>query len=314
LRNGLRREELFSVRYTYRVKKERAGTSVGRFLYGGLRAREAETAPTNQGGFSPLLLTAAISVVALLAIVGWDIARTVREKSAATDFVAQVSSDASASEPQNAAAAQRFFAAEASSSGAASSTDLISDIGPAVMDSLENSYAQMQAQGTYTTAAGEAAAQDLAPLVDAQVSYQTYSAADIKTDPDTSYDRMLTYRERLRIALAPLLKNTEPEYEIFAYYVQTKDPTYLAKLSAVAQNYRDAASSSAQVVVPQDAVSYQVAILNAMEEFAATLDAMAAHADDPFASVALLRTYDQAQNDMLTSFNNLATYYKSKTP
>ncbi len=51
-----------------------------------------------------------------------------------------------------------------------------------------------------------------------------------------------------------------------------------------------------------------------MEEFAATLDQLAAHADDPFASVALLRGYNQAETDMLTSFNSLASYFKSKQP
>ena len=51
-----------------------------------------------------------------------------------------------------------------------------------------------------------------------------------------------------------------------------------------------------------------------MEEFAATLDALVAHADDPFASVALLRGYNKAESDMLTSFNALTIYYKSKTP
>ena len=123
---------------------------------------------------------------------------------------------------------------------------------------------------------------------------------------------MLQYRSDLRTAFAPLLKNTTPEYEIFAQYADTKDVSYLTKLKSIALDYRTAASSTALVVVPRDAVSYHVAILNAMEEFAATLDALATHANDPFASVALLRSYDQAESDMLTSFNALTTYYKSK--
>ncbi len=196
----------------------------------------------------------------------------------------------------------------------ATSTDPISEIGPAVTDELTGAYAQMQQAGTYTASQGDEAAQQLLPLMQAQVSYPTYTAGEITTSPDTSYAGMLAYRSALQVSLKPLLQNTEPEYEIFAYYVETKDPSYLTKLENVAQNYKDAANATAQVTVPADAVPYQIGILNAMQEFGATLDAMATHADDPFASAALLNTYDQAESDMLTSFNALLTYEKSKQP
>ena len=286
---------------------------MGRLLYGALSTARL---PVSGGerGFSPLIITAAVSVIALLAVVGWDIENTAQQKAAATAFVAETNAGTGALVSQDTAnSAQLSAGTDASPGTSATSTDLISYIGPAVMNSLQNSYAQMQAQGTYTEAEGEQLAQDIAPLVRAEVSYQTYSEADIKTEPDTSSTRVLSYRSDLRVALAPLLKNTEPEYEIFAYYAQTKDKMYLTKLASVVQNYRAAIAASAKVTVPEDAVSYQVGILNAMEEFAATLDAMGAHADDPFASVALLRTYDQAEADVLTSFNNLAGYYRTKT-
>ena len=276
---------------------------MGRFSYGSLRS-----------GFSPIIVTAAVSVIALLAVVGWSVMHAAREKEAAATLGAQSASGTNPLIAKYVAQQQQTSDTASSSDPSATSTDLISDIGPAVMGSLENSYAQLQAQGSYTADQGQTIAQNIAPLVDAQISYKTFSATDIKTEPGTSNPRVLAYRSDLREALAPLLQNTEPEYEIFAYYVQTNDPKYLTQLASVAQNYRDAADASAKVVVPADAVPYQVAILNAMEEFAATLDAMGAHASDPFASVALLRTYDQAQSDMITSFNNLASYYKSKTP
>jgi len=66
--------------------------------------------------------------------------------------------------------------------------------------------------------------------------------------------------------------------------------------------------------VPSDAVAVQVGMLNAMEEFSATLDQMATHAQDPFASAALLENYNAAENDVISAFNDLATYSKSKTP
>ena len=67
-------------------------------------------------------------------------------------------------------------------------------------------------------------------------------------------------------------------------------------------------------IFPTGQILRHIAILNAMQEFAATLDALAAHADDPLASVALLRTYNESESAVLYSFNDLGTYYRSKTP
>ncbi len=268
-------------------------------------------------GFTPIVITAAISIAALLAILGWQIEKNLQSKDAATSFT---TSDLSAMpKDQDAIDFQNILAGSSAGPGnaqgsATTSQDLISFIGPAVMDQLLGAYVQIRQGGAYTSGQGQKAAEAFAPYVRAPIEFTSYQTTDIKTDSDTSYKRMLAYRGDLRASLAPLLKNTEPEYEIFGLYASTKDPKYLAKLRGVAGNYRDAIVATARVVVPSDAVPYHIAILNALQEFAATLDAMSAHADDPFASVALLRTYDQAESDVLTSFNALATYYKNKTP
>lgn len=152
----------------------------------------------------------------------------------------------------------------------------------------------------------------MAESLQVSVPFHTYTASDITTDPDSSYARMLSYRHDLQVSLAPLMRNTQPEYEIFAYYVSTKDTKYLDTLRRVAQNYREAASGTARVVPPKEALREHLGILNAMEEFAATLDAQIANADDPIASVVLLRTYNQGEADVLSSFAALATYYREK--
>ena len=148
----------------------------------------------------------------------------------------------------------------------------------------------------------------MAVALKAPVEYHAYTASDITIIADTSYERMLAYRSDLQKSLAPLLKNTQPEFEIFAYYVDTKDRAYLTKLQAIAANYRAAASATSRVSPPRDALAQHLGILNAMEEFAA----LAANADDPFAAVALLRTYNEAESRVLFSFKALATYYRQK--
>lgn len=265
----------------------------------------------DQGGFVPIVITATLSVVALLAIVGWEVQKVLQEKQEASLFIA-VSSEKDPIELGNALGGTSAGAEDGAVTAAP--TNLVSYIGPAVLDQLLGAYVQMRQDGTYTSSEGQKVAENLATVVKAPVEYRAYETRDLKTDPDTSYKRMLTYRDDLREALAPLLENMQPEYEIFALYASTKDPKYLAELHGAAQNYHDAQTAAVEIVVPRDATAYHIAIVNAMGEFAATLDAMSEHGDDPFAAVALLRTYNEGEMDILTSFNSLTTYYKSKIP
>lgn len=270
--------------------------------------------------FSPILITAALSVVVLLGVGAWQFDQAMQQKNAPLSYVksSSLAPESGAAQDTNFDAQQQTAdtaaAAGAGAAQSASSSDPISQIGTNVMNQLMSAYVGLRQAGVYSTSTAEAAAIQIQPSLNASISYPTFRPSDIKTDPDTSYARMLAYRGDLKASLAPLMKNTEPEYEIFAEYVNTGDASYLTKLESVAQDYRNAASSTAIVVVPIDAVSYHVAILNAMEDFAATLDAMVAHASDPFASAALLENYDRAESDMLTSFNALTTYEKQKQP
>lgn len=272
--------------------------SVGFFGYDAFARRP-------DSGFSPIFITAALSVAVLLVVAAWELRDAVQEKNAALHATGRIGLSG---------APLRDTAFPFTAGEGATSTDPLTSIGPAVMAHIESAYEQLQQAGVYSTSTAELVGQNLAPYVAAGVQYNAFTATDLKTDSDTSYARMLRYRDDLRTSLAPLLKNTQPEYEIFAYYVDTRDASYLRKLQGVAEDYRAAAAATAKVVVPKDAVSYHVAILNAMEQFAATLDALASHADDPFASVALLRGYNRAESDMLYSFNSLTTYYKTKRP
>lgn len=278
-------------RYTVVVNRGRAHRSVGFLSH-------------TEKGIAPIVITAAISVIAFLAVLGWQIERSLTQKQAATSFVATYRPIAEGSVSP---------AIPAPAASTASSTDVISYIGPAVLDQLVATYQGMVSSGSFSIADAQKAAEQLAPYLRAPVEYTTYRSSDIATDPDTSYARMLRYRSDLRDALAPLLKNTQPEYEIFAQYVQTNDTTYLDSLRTIAGNYRETQTNMARVSVPADAVLYHTAIMDSLGEFASTLDSMAEHADDPFAIVALLRTYNQAEEDVLISFDGLTKYYKTKT-
>lgn len=283
------------------MKKGRAHTSVGFLWYG----KHSRVSASYQRGFAPIIITAVLSVAVLFAAVGWEVRRVAHEKEAASSFVATYTGET---------ATEDSASLGLGSASSATSTDLLSFIGPAVLDQLLGVYVNMQESGSYTPESAQKAAEDFAPAIKAPVEYLAYQTSDLKVDSDTSYTRMLTYRSALREALAPLLENTQPEYEIFGLYVQTGDTAYLSQLQQVAQNYHDAQTATASILVPRDAMPYHIGILNAMGKFGATVSSMGTHADDPFATVALLRSYNEAEADMLTSFNALTTYYKSKTP
>lgn len=204
--------------------------------------------------------------------------------------------------------------ATTSDPNAASAGDPIALIGPSVIGQLIGTFAGLAGSGTYSSEAFAKAAESIAPNVKAILNYKTYGVIDIKTDNDTSFDRMLTYRADLREALAPLLENTENELDIYARYIETSDTDNLARLQHASVHYHKAVENLALMTVPKDAVNYHVAILNATQEFGATLDAIATHPDDPFAIAALLRSYNKAEADMYTSYDGLASYYGQKRP
>ncbi len=188
-----------------------------------------------------------------------------------------------------------------------------SPISADILDQLQAAYvSNVSSDGSYTPAVTKAA-HDIGANINPQLNYQIYAAGDVKTTPDTSADRVLSYRADLRTALEPLLKNQNMELEIYGQYVQTGDARYLDTLHAYSLNYHVALANAAKVIAPSDAASYHAGILNAMGEFAATLDAMVDSATDPLASAALLKTYNSAEADMLSSFGAIGAYAAQKT-
>jgi hypothetical protein len=235
------------------------------------------------------------------------------ETLSATDAAATISATG-AQNPSTYTSAQNGSVASLSST-ASNDPYAPAHIGDNVASVLAADYQIMQKNGTYTADQKAQVAQALGANLKATVSYKSYTSDSIKidsTNSGTSYARMLAYRTDLQSSLAPLMKNTTPEIDLLTKYVQTNDPTYLTEIQKVSGNYKLAVAKTALVVAPRDAGAVHIGILNAMQEFAATLDQMVASANDPFTEATLINTYMQAQQDMFSSFNNLYGYYKSK--
>jgi hypothetical protein len=187
----------------------------------------------------------------------------------------------------------------------------ITPLGASIFSQAIIAYDKAMQTASSSQAALEAV-QNFGATVRPPVDYRTYVSSDVATISDTSKDRVLNYRADLRIALEPLLENKQNELELFAQYVDTKDTQHLKDLRTASANYKRAILNTEKVVAPADAASYQAAILTAMSEFAATLDALVENASDPFASAALLHSYLAAQDNMLASFDLIGKYSANK--
>ena len=277
-----------------------------------------DTSHRNHGGFFGLGITAALSVLILLGATAWKITDAIHAHNETLSVSSTGSTDRiSATGAQNPSsyASTNNGSSQSSTATAADDPYAPAHIGDNVASVLAADYQIMQKSGTYTAEQKAHVAQALGANLKASVAYKSYTSDSIKTDrpaSDTSYARMLTYRTDLQSSLASLMKNTTPEIDLLTKYVQTNDPTYLTEIQKVSGNYKLAVAKTALVVAPGDAGAVHIGILNAMQEFAATLDQMVASANDPFTEATLINTYMQAQQDMFSSFNNLYGYYKSK--
>ena len=182
-------------------------------------------------------------------------------------------------------------------------------IGPSVVGALVSQYQALKDSGSYSPEAAASAAQQLGENAYAPVPYKTYTQNDIHTTADNSYTSMLKYRQALKDTLAPMASLQDFELGIFAKYSETKDPAYLDQLRAVITDYTDSANAAANLIVPSDAAQLHANVLSAMGQFASVLEGLTDNASDPITMMVLLRTYNEAESNMVSSFNNLAMYF-----
>lgn len=206
-----------------------------------------------------------------------------------------------------------YFEAVTPPYATSSTPEEIAQLGPSIASQIMANVVVMQQEGSYSPEAAAMAGAEIATAVgNTQVSHPLYAVSDITTTDDVTSTRISRYQSDMAKALAPLSNNTRPEFEIFAYYVETGDETYLAKLRDVAGNYRAAAEGGVKVVVPHGIETLHVALLNSFQEFAAVLDALADNAADPITSTALLVSYNKAEDNLRAVSGAYTSYYASR--
>ena len=193
---------------------------------------------------------------------------------------------------------------------AATSTrfDLSAEVGERIL----SAYTELKETGSYNEERGARLGENIAYNLAVATPFVPYTADDVATDADTSYDRTLTYREDMRKTLEPLLSLGEAEFVLYGRFIESGDIEALQEINASAVVYEDVAAAAAELTVPVDALDKHLAVTNALGYFAEVLRNMAKYAYDPIASLSLLRSYTEADAYITTTFNTLSNYYVLK--
>lgn len=141
------------------------------------------------------------------------------------------------------------------------------------------------------------------------IQYAVYLGEEAQTDASTPANRA-AYEQELEAALLPVQRLPEAEITTYGRMV-AGDPSAAGELQQTIDTYDSAIADAKKVVVPKDALVVHVGAINALGYYAATLQAMHDTTDDPVGSLVLLQAYNEAERNMVTSFDALRTYFRT---
>lgn len=268
-------------------------------------------------GTSPILVSAALSIAGFIVAIGMHVGGRMQaatiENPTALEPVEQRTYLAIKDEDSNGTPdwQDELFASGvtvSTSTAPSNEDDPVTRMSDSVAGALYGGYLSLKQQGSYTASRGEELANSIAANIRAPLLAKPLTVEEIKTR-DNSASAALAYRTEMRTALAPMMTDDPPELDYYAQYVSTKDASWLTKLSAAAQRYRAAHDNMLAVAAPEAAVPEHLRALNALTAYAETLDRLAQFAPDTFAALALLKTMNETEEEMLASFDALAQYY-----
>jgi len=179
----------------------------------------------------------------------------------------------------------------------------------AVSDRLLAQYLTLKEANAYTAERGERLGESLADNLQVNTAFIPYTDDELTIQDDTSPDAVAQYRNRMQEALEPFLGLTTPEFELYARFIDSKDSTVLDALHERAAIYKKVAQDIVSVPVPKDATLQHREVANSLAFFGVVLENMVKYSSDPIASLALLRTYNEAEQYVGATFNALSVYY-----
>jgi len=195
----------------------------------------------------------------------------------------------------------------------ATSSDPVAYVGDILATEMLRGYAALKENDAYTVDAARSLGSSLGTNVLPVSTAEHISLADISVDADTSRERVLRYRADMREGTAPLISDSPPEIELFAEFLDTGNREKLRALEAAAARYEKAGANLEAIRVPADAAEYHVRAVNALRDYGNTLERLVLFSEQPLPALALLRTYNEAERELLFAFDVLAQYYVRKS-
>lgn len=272
-----------------------------------------------EGASFPIIVTAGLAGAVLLAAIGWQLGGYRSERVVADD---SLQFEREQDEPPRQMLDSSKWRDELAELGIiatttaevyATSSDPLIAFGDSVAQNFLYGYMSLKQSGAFTTERAETLGKDIGMNLRAPSGFSLHAESELTQDADVSRDRVLAYRSDMRDALSILVNGKPPEFEIFALYVETKNPERLTELTEAAERYRIAEQNALKVVVPQDAAEIHIRVTNALGSFATVLDQLIRSVDSPFTTLVVLRTYNEAEREMLYAFDALSSYYVRKS-
>lgn len=257
-----------------------------------------------------IVTTAALSIASLLIIVSTRIADKVQPAAVDTSaFTDELPTTVGFDNPNWKEELAMSELVASTSESIATTSDPLSLLAGSVAQSLFGGYLSLKTHDAYTPERGERLARTVAENITAPALSEPYTLSTLTLDTETSPQRILAYRSDMREALAPLITDEEPEFALLAQYFATKDPAWLERITTAASRYRSAEELVLTVAIPHSAASAHLRALNALRQYAETLERIPPHADDAFAAAALIKALNEGEREMLIAFDLLAKYY-----
>lgn len=178
----------------------------------------------------------------------------------------------------------------------------------AIGERLISQYLFLKNSESYTAERGTGLGESLAQNLRVPVAYTPIEWASLSVIPDAK-GAAGRYQIALKKAIEPLASLDEPEFVIYARYVDSRDARYLSLLRERAVVYRGVANAIAATKVPESIAEDHLALANALAYFGTVLESMATYAQDPIASLSLLRTYNDAERYVGETFDAVAQHY-----
>ncbi len=195
--------------------------------------------------------------------------------------------------------------------GNGTSGDTLPTATDAVGERLIQQYLFLKESQSYTEERGERLGASLAANVYVPTPFVPYTQSELRTTEDQTKEAVTAYRASLQDVLEPFLTMQTPEVVLYAQFVDSKDPHTLIPVRERALVYKQVAKHMMELTVPNDAAALHVETANALAFFGTVLEYLVQYAQDPIASLSLLKTYNEAERYVFTTFSALSTYYNT---